>query len=37
MDSQLARIGLYASRDIAVGEELTYDYSYKPLSGEALV
>ncbi|KAL6526228.1 hypothetical protein OROMI_029868 [Orobanche minor] len=37
MDSQLARIGLYASRDIAVGEELTYDYSYKPMSGEALV
>lgn len=26
MDSQLAHIGLYASRDIAVGEELAYDY-----------
>ncbi|KAL2552094.1 Histone-lysine N-methyltransferase SUVR5 [Forsythia ovata] len=34
MDSHLARIGLYASRDIAVGEELTYDFRYKLLPGE---
>ncbi|KAL3616441.1 hypothetical protein CASFOL_039831 [Castilleja foliolosa] len=34
MDSQLAHIGLYASRDIAAGEELTYDYQYKLLDGE---
>lgn len=31
MDSQLAHIGLYASRDIAVGEELAYDYREKLL------
>ncbi|XP_058081322.1 histone-lysine N-methyltransferase SUVR5 isoform X2 [Magnolia sinica] len=29
MDCQLAHIGLYASRDIAVGEELAYYYCYK--------
>lgn len=34
MDYQRAHIGLYASRDIAVGEELTYDYHYELLSGE---
>ncbi|XP_059645176.1 histone-lysine N-methyltransferase SUVR5 isoform X2 [Cornus florida] len=34
MDSQLVHIGLYASQDIAVGEELTYDYRYKLLPGE---
>ncbi|KAL3833410.1 hypothetical protein ACJIZ3_008146 [Penstemon smallii] len=34
MDSQLAHIGLYASRDIALGEELTYDFRYKLLPGE---
>eukprot|EP01018_Ginkgo_biloba_P021603 Gb_27710 [translate_table: standard] len=33
MDCQLAHIGLYASRDIAVGEELAYDYHYKLLPG----
>ncbi|XP_047960217.1 histone-lysine N-methyltransferase SUVR5-like isoform X1 [Salvia hispanica] len=34
MDSKLAHIGLYASRDIALGEELTYDFRYKLLPGE---
>lgn len=33
MDCQLAHIGLYASRDIAAGEELAYDYHYKLLPG----
>lgn len=34
MDCQLAHIGLYASRDIAFGEELAYDYRYKLLPGK---
>ncbi|KAJ6353152.1 hypothetical protein OIU76_002208 [Salix suchowensis] len=34
MDSQRAHIGLYASRDIACGEELTYNYRYELLPGE---
>ncbi|XP_057491802.1 histone-lysine N-methyltransferase SUVR5-like [Actinidia eriantha] len=34
MDSQLAHIGLYASRDIDAGEELTHGYRYKLLPGE---
>ncbi|XP_073061869.1 histone-lysine N-methyltransferase SUVR5-like isoform X1 [Primulina eburnea] len=34
MDSQLAHIGLYANRDISLGEELTYDFCYKLLPGE---
>ncbi|KAG8641299.1 hypothetical protein MANES_13G134300v8 [Manihot esculenta] len=34
MDSQHAHIGLYASRDIVSGEELTYNYQYNMLPGE---
>ncbi|KAJ6740190.1 HISTONE-LYSINE N-METHYLTRANSFERASE SUVR5 [Salix purpurea] len=34
MDSQRAHIGLYASRDISFGEELTYNYRYELLPGE---
>ncbi|KAJ8764536.1 hypothetical protein K2173_006276 [Erythroxylum novogranatense] len=34
MDSMGAHIGLYASRDIACGEELTYNYRYELLPGE---
>ncbi|KAL5752788.1 hypothetical protein ACOSQ2_023295 [Xanthoceras sorbifolium] len=34
MDYQRAHIGLYASRDIAIGEELTYDFRYELLPGE---
>lgn len=33
MDCQMARIGLFASRDINADEELTYSYSYKLQSG----
>ncbi|OMO56824.1 hypothetical protein CCACVL1_26247 [Corchorus capsularis] len=34
MDSQRAHIGLYASQDIAVGEELTFDHRSELLSGQ---
>ncbi|XP_068344381.1 histone-lysine N-methyltransferase SUVR5-like isoform X1 [Pyrus communis] len=34
MDSLRAHIGLYANQDIALGEEITYDYRYKHLPGE---
>ncbi|EEF40077.1 histone-lysine N-methyltransferase SUVR5 [Ricinus communis] len=34
MDAQRAHIGLYASRDIAFGEELTYNYRYNLVPGE---
>lgn len=33
MDCQRAHIGLYASRDIAIGEELTWNYQYDLLPG----
>ncbi|KAI4325838.1 hypothetical protein MLD38_031202 [Melastoma candidum] len=35
MDSHRAHVGLYADRDIALGEELTYEYNYKVGSEEA--
>nr|KYP66698.1 Histone-lysine N-methyltransferase SUVR5 [Cajanus cajan] len=34
MDCERAHIGLYASRDIALGEELTYDFHYELVPGE---
>ncbi|XP_022741759.1 histone-lysine N-methyltransferase SUVR5-like isoform X2 [Durio zibethinus] len=34
MDCQRAHIGLYASQDIAMGEELTFDYRYELLPGQ---
>ncbi|KAK1300118.1 Histone-lysine N-methyltransferase SUVR5 [Acorus calamus] len=34
MDCQLAHVGFYANRDIAAGEELTYDYRYTLQTGE---
>ena len=30
MEYRLGRIGMYASRDVAAGEELCYDYKYEP-------
>ncbi|XP_047310684.1 histone-lysine N-methyltransferase SUVR5 [Impatiens glandulifera] len=36
MDSHLTHIGLYASRDIAKSEELTYDYRYKLVPGDGI-
>ncbi|XP_058753614.1 histone-lysine N-methyltransferase SUVR5-like [Vicia villosa] len=34
MNSEHAHIGLYANRDIALGEELTYSYDYEFVGGE---
>ncbi|XP_050205052.1 histone-lysine N-methyltransferase SUVR5 [Mercurialis annua] len=34
MDAQRVHIGLYASRDIACGEELTYNFRYNLVPGE---
>ncbi|CAL0312760.1 unnamed protein product [Lupinus luteus] len=34
MDCELAHIGLYASRDISLGEELTFNYHYELVPGE---
>ncbi|KAG4380280.1 hypothetical protein GLYMA_16G143100v4 [Glycine max] len=34
MDCERAHIGLYANRDIALGEELTYNYHYELVPGE---
>ncbi|QCD90972.1 histone-lysine N-methyltransferase SUVR5 isoform X1 [Vigna unguiculata] len=34
MDSERAHIGFYANRDIALGEELTYDYQYEHVLSE---
>ncbi|KAL1183552.1 hypothetical protein V6Z11_A02G190800 [Gossypium hirsutum] len=34
MDCHRAHIGLYASQDISVGEELTFDYRYELLPGQ---
>ncbi|XP_027345403.1 histone-lysine N-methyltransferase SUVR5-like [Abrus precatorius] len=34
MDCERANIGLYANRDIALGEELTYNYQYELVPGE---
>ncbi|KAK7359933.1 hypothetical protein VNO77_01902 [Canavalia gladiata] len=34
MDCERAHIGLYANRDIALGEELTYNYQYELVPGE---
>ncbi|XVF59547.1 hypothetical protein PTKIN_Ptkin07bG0284900 [Pterospermum kingtungense] len=34
MDCHRAHIGLYASQDIATGEELTFDYRYELLPGQ---
>ncbi|XP_062222246.1 histone-lysine N-methyltransferase SUVR5-like isoform X2 [Phragmites australis] len=33
-DCQLAHIGLFANQDIAMGEELAYDYRHKLLAGD---